>query len=140
MINKEIQNFIVYFGINLLYIILNCIKDIFRQKGTRTQSMIIATISSTVYVILIKKLVDMDYIIIIIGTILANMLGDRLGRVIGEYLIPRGIVCYRFTICKERDDLNNINTFLEDNNFGYKWENAHSLHKEYLLFILSNLY
>ena len=132
MININLKTIITFTLLNLIYVAGGCLKDISRQKLSKRWSAIISTLTYMYYIIVLKTIVDIPTDVAIIGTGISNFLGDYIGRIIGEKLIPRGIICYRFTICRDRKDIDEINKYLEDNNFGYKWENAHSLHKEYL--------
>ena len=122
----------IFTAINLIYCVANVIKDVLRQKGTRRQSALMSAISYSIYIVVVKRVAEVSYSTAIIGTILSNLIGDYLGRVIAENLIPRGIVCYRFTVCKDKTGLDKINEYLENNDLGYKWEEAHSLHNDYL--------
>lgn len=134
MINIDLKIIITFTLLNLVYVTGGCLKDIARQKLSKKWSAIIATLTYMYYVIILKTLVDIPTEWAIIGTGISNFLGDIIGRIISEHLIPRGIVCYRFTINKDRTDIDEINNYLETHNFGYKWEGAHSLHNEYLCY------
>ena len=134
MINIDLKIIITFTLLNLVYVTGGCLKDIARQKLSKKWSAIIATLTYMYYVIVLKTLVDIPTEWAIIGTGISNFLGDIIGRIISEHLIPRGIVCYRFTINKDRTDIDEINNYLESHNFGYKWEGAHSLHNEYLCY------
>ena len=134
MINIDLKIIITFTLLNLVYVTGGCLKDIARQKLSKKWSAIIATLTYMYYVIVLKTLVDIPTEWAIIGTGISNFLGDIIGRIISEHLIPRGVVCYRFTINKDRTDIDEINNYLETHNFGYKWEGAHSLHNEYLCY------
>jgi uncharacterized protein YebE (UPF0316 family) len=134
MINIDLKIIITFTLLNLVYVTGGCLKDIARQKLSKKWSAIIATLTYMYYVIVLKTLVDIPTEWAIIGTGISNFLGDIIGRIISEHLIPRGVVCYRFTINKDRADIDEINNYLETHNFGYKWEGAHSLHNEYLCY------
>lgn len=135
MINVENLNKILIFtGMNLIYVLLGTGKDIFRQKAPKKWSATIACITYSFYVIVVKAIVNVPTEVAIIGTAISNFLGDYFGRMICEWILPRGIVCYRFTLNKNRQDINEINKYLENNNFGYKWEPAYSLHNEYVCY------
>lgn len=128
----NISQLLTFTGLNLIYVILGVIKDVTRVKGSKKQSSISATITYGFYVFIITKIVSVPLEIAITGTMISNLIGDYLGRSIIEKFLPRGTVCYRFTICKDKEGVNQINSYLEKENLGYKWENAYSLHKEYL--------
>lgn len=132
--NIDIKTILIFTGINLIYVTGSCLKDIARQKLPKKWSATIATLTYMYYVIVLKALVDIPTEWAIIGTGISNFLGDIIGRVISEQIIPRGVICYRFTICKDRKDIETINNYLEENDLGYKWESAHSLHKDYLCY------
>lgn len=134
MININLKIIITFTLLNLVYVTGGCLKDIARQKLPKKWSAIIATLTYMYYVIVLKTLVDIPTEWAIIGTGISNFLGDLIGRIISEHLIQRGVICYRFTICNDREDINDINKYLEENDLGYKWEAAHSLHKEYLCY------
>ena len=134
MININLKIIITFTLLNLVYVTGGCLKDIARQKLPKKWSATIATITYMYYVIVLKALVEIPTEWAIIGTGISNFLGDIIGRIVSEHLIPRGIVCYRFTLNKNRKDIQEINQYLENNNFGYKWEPAYSLHNEYVCY------
>jgi len=130
----ELKELLIFTSLNLIYCLLSVFKDILRQRGTRNQSAWMSTFTYATYILVIKRITNSSTEVAIIGTMISNFLGDYLGRWIIEYFIPRQVICYRYTICKDRSDIENIIDFLENNDLGYKYENAHSRHKEYLSF------
>ncbi len=134
MINIETKQLLIFTGINLCYCILGVFKDILRQRGTKIQSSTVSAICYAFYAIVVSQIAHLPLEVSIIGIIISNLVGDFIGRTLVEYIIPRGLVCYRFTIDKKYDKIDDINEFLEKEDLGYKWEAAHSLHNEYLCY------
>ena len=130
----NIDKILLFTGMNLIYVLLGVGKDVFRQTAPKKWSATIACVTYSFYVIVVKAIVGVPTEVAIIGTAISNFLGDYFGRMICEWILPRGVVCYRFTINKDRADIDEINNYLETHNFGYKWEGAHSLHNEYLCY------
>lgn len=133
----NIWSFIVFFLLNLIYVILGCLKDILRQKGTKSQSSNMSALCYGFYIIILKQISGTDMLSCVLGTIISNKVGDYLGRIIADKIKPRPCTSFEITLSDQKEGkklITMFNQYLLKYNMGYFVQDGHKPGRKYSVF------
>lgn len=116
----NIKSFIIFFIFNLIYVILNTIKNISsvksnpRDKKAKAKSSRISTVCYMWYTIILKQIAQIDLLSSILGTGLSNYIGNYLGISLSKSIIERPTVHYIITMSDKNEGQDTINKVIKE--------------------------
>ena len=98
---------IIYFILSLINVIVSTVKSVMTVRGSTSQAVFINTLSYTIGIVVIKNVSEVSYVVAIIVTILTNLGGVWIGKVISNKLQKEDY--WKFTtVCKNLEVSENL--------------------------------